>query len=166
MVVSCRAASWDGTLAEQSSFVPRPLPGSWWGARRTTSAFVLPSVLFASPCLRPRLCPPSSRAAADACPLRRAAPHIAVNDPPSGQALTTSTDEQLTIVIVTGPTNGELSPSTPGEGETTITYTPGANFNGQDSFTYYVKDPSNADSQQSPATVSITVNAGKPPAPP
>ncbi len=57
----------------------------------------------------------------------------------------------LTYSIVTPPSHGTLS----GSGATR-TYTPAANYNGPDSFTFKVNDGT-ADS--SPATISITVNA-------
>ncbi len=69
----------------------------------------------------------------------------------------------LTFAIVTGPANGALgtigSPSCVGNPSTcsaSVTYTPGANFHGSDSFTFKVNDGT-VDS--TPATVSITVNA-------
>jgi hypothetical protein len=46
--------------------------------------------------------------------------------------------------------------------ERSFPYTPAANYNGPDSFTYQAKEPSNALSNT--ATVSITVNAGQRPA--
>ncbi len=66
----------------------------------------------------------------------------------------TATDvdnDPLTYSIVTPPSHGTLS----GSGAT-WTYTPAANYNGPDSFTFKVNDGA-VDS--SPATVSITVNA-------
>ncbi len=57
----------------------------------------------------------------------------------------------LTYSVVTGPTNGSLSGTAPN-----LTYTPGANYNGSDSFTFKANDGA-ADSNT--ATVSITVSA-------
>jgi len=58
-------------------------------------------------------------------------------------------DDPLTYTIVMGPTNGSLSDSLPA-----FTYTPNANFNGTDSFTFKAND-GKADSNS--ATISITV---------
>lgn len=57
----------------------------------------------------------------------------------------------LTYTVVDGPTNGVLSGSAP-----SLTYTPNANYNGSDSFTFKANDGT-ADSAV--ATVSITVTA-------
>ncbi|MBI4053917.1 MAG: S8 family serine peptidase [Candidatus Doudnabacteria bacterium] len=70
---------------------------------------------------------------------------------------------ELNFTVVTGPANGTLgslanqpcTSGTPNLDTAQITYTPNANFNGSDSFTYKVNDGS-ADSNT--ATVSITVN--------
>jgi len=59
--------------------------------------------------------------------------------------------DPLSFVIVTGPTNGTLT----GTGASR-TYTPNANFNGSDSFTFLVNDGTD---DSNVATVSITVNA-------
>jgi VCBS repeat-containing protein len=66
---------------------------------------------------------------------------------------TQTASADLTFTIVTGPTNGTLNPGTTGA---TQTYTPNANYNGPDSFTFKVSDGT-VDS--APATVSITVDA-------
>src|SRR5207237_1025847 len=60
--------------------------------------------------------------------------------------------DPLTVVLVSGPTNGSLTLNVNG----TFTYTPSANFNGTDSFTYKVNDGT-ADSNV--ATVTLTVTA-------
>ena len=57
----------------------------------------------------------------------------------------------LTYSVVRGPSHGSLSGAGPN-----LIYTPNANFNGSDSFTFKVSDET-ADSDD--ATVSITVNA-------
>ncbi len=91
----------------------------------------------------------------------------AVNDAPiaSGQSVTTSEDvakaitlaatdvdgNSLTYIIVSGPSNGTLS----GSGAN-LTYTPSANYNGPDNFTFKANDGT-VDSNV--ATVSITVTA-------
>ena len=56
-----------------------------------------------------------------------------------------------TFSVATGPTNGTLSGTAPN-----LTYTPDANFNGPDSFTFTAND---ALLTSDPATVSITVTA-------
>src|SRR5436309_3174892 len=91
----------------------------------------------------------------------------AVNDAPvaSDQAVTTDEDttkaitlsatdtegSPLTYAIVTGPAHGTLSGTAPA-----LTYTPAANYNGPDSFTYKANDGS---LDSNPATVTITVTA-------
>ncbi len=90
-----------------------------------------------------------------------------VNDVPvaNAQAVTTAEDTAAAITlsgsdveggplsfsVVAAPTHGTLSGSAPN-----LTYTPAANYNGLDSFTFKVND-GQADS--TPATVSITVTA-------
>jgi hypothetical protein len=64
---------------------------------------------------------------------------------------TDANDDPLTFVIVSAPAHGTLSGTGPA-----LTYTPGANFNGADSFTFRVNDGS-VDSEL--ATVSITVTS-------
>lgn len=74
-------------------------------------------------------------------------------DVPAGimlNAVSPLSNPSFSYTIVGQPTNGSLSGSGP-----VVTYTPGANFNGSDSFTFRVNDGSN-DSNTS--TVSITVN--------
>lgn len=61
--------------------------------------------------------------------------------------------DTLSAVLVTGPGNGTLSLNANGS----FTYTPGANFNGTDTFTYRVRDAGGLDSNV--ATVTITVTA-------
>lgn len=78
----------------------------------------------------------------------------ALNIPAKG-VLTNDTDVELnalTAILVSGPSNGSLTLNTDGS----FTYTPNANFNGSDSFTYKANDGS-ADSNI--ATVAITVRA-------
>ncbi|MGJ8654020.1 MAG: tandem-95 repeat protein [Opitutaceae bacterium] len=58
--------------------------------------------------------------------------------------------DSLSYTVSTGPANGSLSGTAPN-----VTYTPFANYNGADSFTFTVNDGS---TDSSPATVSITVN--------
>jgi VCBS repeat-containing protein len=60
--------------------------------------------------------------------------------------------DQLTAVVASGPGHGSLTLSADGS----FAYTPAANFNGTDSFTYRVSDGT---LQSDPATVTITVNA-------
>jgi VCBS repeat-containing protein len=90
----------------------------------------------------------------------------AVNDAPVADAKSVSTDEdtavtvtptgsdvdgdKLAFTVVAAPAHGAVTVNADG----TFTYTPAANFNGADSFTYKANDGA-ADS--SPATVSIAV---------
>ncbi|MCF6391655.1 cadherin-like domain-containing protein, partial [Mycobacterium sp. MBM] len=72
----------------------------------------------------------------------------------NGNVLTNDSDtdgDTLTATLVTGPANGTLELNTDG----TFTYTPDADFNGADSFTYTAGDGS---ATSSIATVSITVD--------
>ncbi len=57
----------------------------------------------------------------------------------------------MAFAIVSGPTNGTLSGTAPN-----VTYTPKANYNGPDSFTFKVFD---SVLNTSPATISVTVTA-------
>ncbi len=93
----------------------------------------------------------------------------AVNDAPvaDDQSVTTAQDTAVgitltgsdvdldaltfSVVPLSGPTNGTLTGAAP-----SLTYTPNANFNGSDSFTFTVTDGA---LQSAPATVSITVTA-------
>ncbi|WP_291083328.1 Ig-like domain-containing protein [Flavobacterium sp. BFFFF1] len=67
------------------------------------------------------------------------------------------------IIIATQPANGVATLNTNGTPndptDDTVTYTPNANFNGVDSFTYTIAD---ADGQLSTATVTITVTPDNP----
>jgi hypothetical protein len=74
-------------------------------------------------------------------------------DTPLGIALTATdpNSNPLTFRVTGGPANGILSGTAPN-----LTYTPSANFNGADSFTFVAND-GQVDSNT--ATVSITVNA-------
>lgn len=65
---------------------------------------------------------------------------------------TDADNNPLTAALVTGPANGTLTLNADGG----FTYTPNANFNGSESFTYKAND-GNADSNV--ATVSISVNS-------
>src|SRR5207253_3766017 len=59
--------------------------------------------------------------------------------------------DALTYSIVSGPSHGSLSGAAPN-----VTYTPAANYNGSDSFTFKAND---ATADSAAATVSITVTA-------
>ena len=59
-------------------------------------------------------------------------------------------NDPLTFIVVTDPSHGALSGTAPN-----LTYTPAANYNGSDSFTFKVNDGSG---DSNIATVSITVN--------
>ncbi|HYJ87102.1 MAG TPA: DNA/RNA non-specific endonuclease, partial [Pyrinomonadaceae bacterium] len=77
------------------------------------------------------------------------------------EAVRPSNTTTLTFSIVTGPTNGSLgsigtSSCVDLECSATVTYTPGTNYNGPDSFTFKVNDGTQ-DSNTS--TVTITVNS-------
>src|SRR5262249_20296085 len=77
-------------------------------------------------------------------PLTASAPGVLANDSdPDGDAITAR--------LVSGPSHGTLTLNSNGS----FTYTPAANYNGPDSFTYQAND-GNANSNT--ATVSITVN--------
>ncbi|MCF6391742.1 cadherin-like domain-containing protein, partial [Mycobacterium sp. MBM] len=72
----------------------------------------------------------------------------------SGNVLTNDSDidgDTLTATLVDGPTNGTLTLNTDGS----FTYTPTADFNGTDSFTYTAGDGTDTSSVE---TVSITVS--------
>src|SRR2546430_1413871 len=91
----------------------------------------------------------------------------AVNDAPvaNAQSVTTAEDtakaitltasdvdgDALTYSIVSGPSHGSLSGAAPN-----VTYTPAANYNGSDSFTFKAND---ATIDSAAATISITVTA-------
>ena len=79
-----------------------------------------------------------------------------VTTPEDTQAAITLTgsdldDDPLTYNVVSGPTNGSLGGTAPN-----LTYTPGANYNGLDSFTFVANDGT---TNSNTATVTITVNA-------
>ena len=91
-----------------------------------------------------------------------------VNDPPTASSRTAATNEDTAVAItvsaadidgdtlrwelVSAPSRGALSGNLPN-----VTYTPTANLNGADAFTFRVRDPSNAASNT--ATVAISVAA-------
>jgi VCBS repeat-containing protein len=81
--------------------------------------------------------------------LNEAAPGVLTND-------SDPENDPLTAVLDTGPSNGTLTLN----GDGSFGYTPDANFNGTDSFTYHASDGT-ADSNV--ATVTITVNSNAPP---
>ena len=98
---------------------------------------------------------------------------ITVNAPPTAanDAATTLEDTPVNISLLVNDTDAEnnISPASvaivasPANGTVTVNasgiaaYTPNANYNGQDSFTYNVKDTDNATSNT--ATVTVTVTA-------
>ena len=93
------------------------------------------------------------------------------NDAPVAQSDTVTTDEDTAVVfdvaandtdadgnlapesavVLTGPTNGTVM----NNGDGTFSYTPNADFNGEDSFTYQISDALGATDE---ATVNITVS--------
>jgi VCBS repeat-containing protein len=80
-------------------------------------------------------------------PLNVPAPGVLANDPdPDG--------DTITAQLATGPSHGTLTLNSDGS----FSYTPNADYNGVDSFTYKAKDSHNNLSAAA-ATVSITVNA-------
>jgi len=100
---------------------------------------------------------------------------LTLNSPPIANDQTVSTDEDTPVAItLTGsdpdgdslifsilfdPTNGVLDSLVPiNAAAASVTYTPNANFVGNDSFTFEVSDGSLVDS----GTVNITVNPGEP----
>lgn len=89
-----------------------------------------------------------------------------VNHPPVADSQSVATDEDVSIAItltasdvdddaltysIVEPSHGTLSGTAPN-----VTYTPNANYNGSDSFTFKVSD---GKAESKSATVSITVNA-------
>ena len=77
-------------------------------------------------------------------PLTVAAPGVLGND-------TDVDGDALTAVLVSGPANGTLTLNADGS----FTYTPDANFNGTDSFTYKASDGT-ADSNVATVTITVT----------
>jgi hypothetical protein len=92
----------------------------------------------------------------------------AVNDAPVADAKTATTSEEGSVTItlsgsdqdgdslsysITQPSNGS---AVLGEDGVTVTYTPDANFNGTDSFTYMANDGT---ANSAPATVTVSVSA-------
>lgn len=89
-------------------------------------------------------------------------PPVAADDPANTgedtpvvvEPLTNDTDvdgDGLTIAEITAPTSGTVVID---PGDTTITYTPNPNFNGQDTITYTIADPTG---QTATATVNVTI---------
>lgn len=68
--------------------------------------------------------------------------------------------ETLTYAVVTWPTQGSLSTPFTGSPARITTYTPNANYNGADSFTFWVSDGLQ---ESNVATVSISIGAGNDP---
>src|SRR5207244_1312861 len=85
----------------------------------------------------------------------QASPPRGATDQDTAKAITLSASDvegtALTYTIGTGPTHGTLSGTAPN-----LTYTPAANYNGPDSFTFTAND---GELDSNLATVSITVNA-------
>ncbi|MGD9795053.1 MAG: LamG-like jellyroll fold domain-containing protein, partial [Acidimicrobiia bacterium] len=108
----------------------------------------------------------TTAAPVNATPTANASAPSVVEDTATPVALSGSDVEtcELTFAIVTPPTNGTLGSignsacvaGAPNTDSASVTYTPNANFNGADSFTYTVSDGLNT---SAPATVSITVSA-------
>ena len=80
---------------------------------------------------------------------------VTLDEGTSAPIVLTGTDadsDPLTFAIVNGPTNGVISGFNTNTGA--LIYTPNANFNGTDSFTFLVNDGT---TNSGPATVSLTV---------
>jgi len=86
---------------------------------------------------------PDAYSTAEDTTLTVAAPGVLAND-------TDPDGDSLSAVVVSGPAHGSLNLNADGG----FTYTPAANFNGIDTFTYQASDGS---AQSNPATVTITV---------
>ncbi len=80
-----------------------------------------------------------------------ATPQSVILDEDTVQAITLGGQNGGTFAIVTGPTNGTLGALNIDQ----VSYTPNADYNGADSFTFTVSDGVNT---SDPATVSLTVN--------
>jgi hypothetical protein len=155
-----------------------PITGNCWGAGQTTY-FQLPgdkAIIF---CVQPPNgvltytpdTPCGGNATRLEIPARNRAPvaqdkSASVNEDASVQITLSATDADgnaLTFAIAQQPANGSLSAvtgtsctgSTPNSCTANVTYTPNANFNGSDSFTYKANDTL---TDSNTATVSITVN--------
>jgi VCBS repeat-containing protein len=86
-----------------------------------------------------------SYSTAEDTPLNVAAPGVLGND-------NDIDGNQLTAALITGPTHGTLALT----GNGSFTYTPAANYNGPDAFTYRASDGT---AQSNTATVTITITA-------
>ncbi len=84
-------------------------------------------------------------------PVALAGNHTTAEDTPLAIVIGGTDPEgaNLSFTVVTGPTQGSLAGTPPN-----VTYSPAANFNGSDSFTFMVND---GVSNSPPATVSLTV---------
>jgi large repetitive protein len=93
---------------------------------------------------------------------------ISINDAPSAQDDSDSTDEEIAVTIAVLTNDSDLdgdalsvqSATQPANGSvvnngTSVTYTPGTNFNGIDSFTYIVSDGNGGT-----ATANVTISVG------
>ena len=88
---------------------------------------------------------PNSYTVDEDATLSVAAPGVLTND-------TDTENDALTAVLATNVQHGSLTLNSDGS----LSYTPTANFNGSDSFTYYAQDAPGA--QSLPVTVNLTVN--------
>ncbi len=68
---------------------------------------------------------------------------------------TDADSDPIEAELLSGPSHGSLTLNPDG----TFVYTPNADFNGNDSFTYYAKDALNSETSLLPATVTIQVTA-------
>jgi len=79
--------------------------------------------------------------------------NVTANDTADTSVNASNTINPASLVIVSQPADGSVSSDESGN----ISYTPNANFNGADQFTYTVQDSEGIESNS--ATVSVTVNA-------
>jgi VCBS repeat-containing protein len=78
-------------------------------------------------------------------------PNVLENDTPGGGP--DEADQKLTVTAFTQPSHGKVADNSDG----TFTYTPAADFNGTDSFTYDVTDDGLTDGEPDPKTSTGTV---------
>ena len=95
---------------------------------------------------------------------------IPVNDPPVAMDDTAVTDEEVAVTIAVLANDSDVESGTPelssvtqpahgtavSNADGTVTYTPAANFNGTDSFTYTVKDGPGGLSATATVTITVT----------
>jgi len=120
--------------------------GAGGGGYASSTSPILVQVVQVAP--TPPTANPDSYSTNEDTPLTVAAPGVLGNDTDPDPGTT------LTAVLVSGPSNALSFTLNPNG---SFNYTPSANFNGSDSFTYKARDNTNLDSNT--VTVTITVNA-------